>query len=523
MLTKFSLEVAKVDSGSSSVTFKIRSTDSVRRMAVSRFFVLRTLAWSRRGDYAICRALKPLLAPLSLHAQGEYLQELQNVDKFIARTRITAIENYIDWENIDHEAALVKMLEAMKLPTSYHLEVFFGDPAHLVRIKVGDQLKSEQADGWLKADPGNIYTFKRDDEHWYLHKLLATYNESGKDVIAWTNAHDTVLGRTGGILPWRERDRWGAVDRDGATCIRFIYDDVDYQDGDLVFKQGDRWIPSADLQRDDRPDPAASSAFSDPERPVEARADLDVGLLRQKTGDPANVTRASEELRAAQIGAYGLTLGQLLRCWIRVFSTRPDIHVLHDSVGAPVSAPALAALASRLPAHAHAHAAEVGPLQFSWVFKDMLAEVGSSGAGNDGGRLNLVGFEAFRWHASGADEFTAMFDDLQAEGSTFLIQEPGTSSDRAEVVFVNLGERRSFGTVAHYVTRGAESAFVWYWPKRGYWEAEALVARLVAASLPRSTPADEVVAGLCARGLSQLEAQAVQRWLGADAVLLLPA
>ncbi|MFY0540635.1 hypothetical protein [Nannocystis pusilla] len=84
----------------------------------------------------------------------------------------------------------------------------------------------------------------------------------------------------------------------------------------------------------------------------------------------------------------------------------------------------------------------------------MLAEVGSSGAGNNGGRLNLVGFEAFRWHASGADEFTAMFDDLQAEGSTFLIQEPGTSSDRAEVVFVNLGERRSFGTVAHYITRG---------------------------------------------------------------------
>ncbi|MFY0540634.1 hypothetical protein [Nannocystis pusilla] len=183
------------------MTFKIRSTDSVRRMAVSRFFVLRTLAWSRRGDYAICRALKPLLAPLSLHAQGEYLQELQSVDKFIARTRITAIENYIDWENIDHEAALVKMIVAMKLPTSYHLEVFFSDPAHLARIKVGDQLKSEQADGWLKSDPGNIYTFKRDDEHWYLHKLLATHNESGEDVIAWTNAHDTVLDRTGGILP----------------------------------------------------------------------------------------------------------------------------------------------------------------------------------------------------------------------------------------------------------------------------------------------------------------------------------
>lgn len=522
-MTKFTLDVAKVDPDRSSVTFKIRSTDSVRRMAVSRLFVLRTLAWSRRGDWGICRALKPLLAPLHLHEQGEYLGNPQTIDKFIAKTRITAIENYIDWENIDHDDALEKMLVAMKLPTSYHLEVFFSEPAHLARIKVGDQLKSEQADGWLAADPGNIYTYKRDDEHWRLHKLLATYNESGEDVIAWTNAHDTVLGMTNGILPWREGRRWGAVDSDGATCARSIYDDVDFQNGGLVFKKDDRWIPFADVQCAGPPDPAEGSAFSDPDRPVEARADLDVSLLHQRTGEPEAVTRASEEIRAAQVGTYGLTIAQLLRCWIRVFSARPDIHVLHDTASSPVSAATLAALASRLPAHAHALAAETGPMHFCWVFKDMLAEAGSSSEGHNGGRINLVGFEAFRWYASGSDEFMAMFDDLQAEGSTFLIQEPGTSSDRAEVVFVNLSERRSYGTVEHYITRGAGSAFVWYWPKRGYWEAEGLVARLAAASLPRSTPADEVVAGLCARGLGHVEAQAVQRWLGPDAALLLPA
>jgi hypothetical protein len=64
---------------------------------------------------------------------------------------------------------------------------------------------------------------------------------------------------------------------------------------------------------------------------------------------------------------------------------------------------------------------------------------------------------------------------------------------------------------------------VWYWQKRGYWEADALVARLTAGSLPSTTPADEVVAGLQARGLDPTEAQALQRWLGPDAVLLLPA
>lgn len=64
---------------------------------------------------------------------------------------------------------------------------------------------------------------------------------------------------------------------------------------------------------------------------------------------------------------------------------------------------------------------------------------------------------------------------------------------------------------------------MWYWQKRSYWEAEAILARLTAASLPSTTPVDEVVAGLCARGLEPTEAQAVQRWLGRDAVLLLPA
>lgn len=64
---------------------------------------------------------------------------------------------------------------------------------------------------------------------------------------------------------------------------------------------------------------------------------------------------------------------------------------------------------------------------------------------------------------------------------------------------------------------------MWSWPKRGDWEAKECVARLAAASLPRTTPADEVVAGLRARGLDEREAQAVQRWLGPDATLLLPA
>jgi hypothetical protein len=239
--------------------------------------------------------------------------------------------------------------------------------------------------------------------------------------------------------------------------------------------------------------------------------------------DPDVITRESEAIRAAQVEKYGLTIAQLLRCWCRVFAKRPDVHVLHATSDRSASVATLAALASRLPAHAHALAAELGSLHFCWIFKDELAGAGSREPGYNGGRINLVGFETLRWYAED-DRYDASFDVLQPEGSTVLSHEADATPADARLFFMNSGsEPRELGTVESYVTYGAQCAFVWYWQKRGYWEAEAFLARLTAASLPSTTPADEVVAALCARGLEPAEAQAVQRWLGPDAVLLLPA
>jgi hypothetical protein len=237
--------------------------------------------------------------------------------------------------------------------------------------------------------------------------------------------------------------------------------------------------------------------------------------------DPDAITRESEALRAAQIDKYGLTIPQLLRCWCRVFAKRPDVHVLHATADPPASAATLAALASRLPAHVHALAAELGSLHFCWAFEDALDEAGSRTLGFNGGRVNLCGFEPLRWYAE-PDSFDASFDVLQPEGSTILRHEAGATPADARLFFMNSGsEPRALGTVESYLTYGAQCAFVWYWQKLGYWEAEAFLARLKAASLPSTTPADEVVAGLCARSLELAEAQAIQRWLGPDAVLLL--
>ncbi len=82
-------------------------------------------------------------------------------------------------------------------------------------------------------------------------------------------------------------------------------------------------------------------------------------------------------------------------------------------------------------------------------------------------------------------------------------------------------QRYPMGTVNEYLTNGAKLGFVWYWPRREYWEAREFTKRLFDASLPRSTSAPEVVAGLVDKGLSEREAEAMVAWLGEDAVILL--
>ena len=244
----FTLLVHNVDLARAAVTFKVQSTQSARQMAVSRYFVLRTLALNGHDNHAISRRLSALTRSLARPECDRYLTNRETVDRFILRTRITALENYIDWENIDHHDALARMLAVMHLPTSYHLEVHFADPAHLEGIAVGDRLESYHADGWidgiealLAADPDNLYTFKGNDEQWRLSRFLPD--------IAWTNAEHSITRLTDGLIPWLDGQRWGAVDSDGRMIVPCTHDDIGFQNGRLCFRTGDRWRSIAELDR----------------------------------------------------------------------------------------------------------------------------------------------------------------------------------------------------------------------------------------------------------------------------------
>ncbi len=237
-----------------------------------------------------------------------------------------------------------------------------------------------------------------------------------------------------------------------------------------------------------------------------------------------------DAVNARQVEKYGRTIPELLRLWIRLFAQRPDIHVRTNTHGAPTSTATVAALTQRLPPDILALAAGSGPLHFCYVFADQREGMDGSSEGYNGGRINLVGFKHFRWWDRPAEwdfvsfKAQAMFDELQAEGSTMLSHDPGESETDALLVFddANDCERHPMGTSEEYLTQGARRGFVWYWPKLEYWEANDFVAKLFKGSIPRTSTEAAIRSGLVARGLDAAEADSMWRWLGRDAVLLIP-
>ena len=276
-----------------------------------------------------------------------------------------------------------------------------------------------------------------------------------------------------------------------------------------------------------------------------------VAALSSSAAPPAALAGATEKLAAKQaasgdrlagvratiaavdepiVARFGFSIPHLLLAYLRVFAQRPDVFVVDHRLGAPTTSRTLLRLHGQVPPEVLALASHVGALEFTWVFDADKADREGFSKGYRGGRLCFPGFENFRWWKRPKEwdwvdfDSQTMFDDLVAEGSTMLSYDPGESPTEAMLVFddANDVQRYPMGTVTEYLTRGAKLGFVWYWPRRTYWEARDFTSRLFDASLPRTTPAAEVTTALVGKGLSPAEAAGMVAWLGEDAVILLP-
>lgn len=256
-------------------------------------------------------------------------------------------------------------------------------------------------------------------------------------------------------------------------------------------------------------------------------------IAAQKAASDKRLTGVRETIASvneAQIARFGLPIGQLLMCWLRVFAKRPDVHVVKNELGAPADAATLLRYHDRVPPYLLALFADVGPLHFWWIFQQHKHRLKDHSEGYHGGRINLAGLANLRFYENHDDEDAGyagqtMFDSLQAEGSTMLAYDREEKPTDAILVFddANDCERYAMGNALEYFTPGARRGFVWYWQKADYWEARGFTALLFLHSLPRTTEESVVLHGLIEKGLSESEAQAMVRWLGEDAVILLPA
>ena len=258
-------------------------------------------------------------------------------------------------------------------------------------------------------------------------------------------------------------------------------------------------------------------------------ADADAKLAKQdaklmKKYGPA--LRAARKVHAPQIERWGLPLGSLLHAYIKAFAQRPDIHVRTRKTSGPATGTYLHIWHKKMPRWAHALYADIGETEFCWVFADQQAEMHSFSDGYRGGKLHIPSLYTFDWHKRPAswDAFTyeadAMVDRLQAEANTMLRYEPGEKRTEATLVFDDADDPRTFANWEAYLTLGAKRGFAWYWQNDDR-EGMGFVEKLFAQSLPRDTPADEVVAGLQGAGLTEAEARGIVAWLGEDAVVLL--
>lgn len=228
---------------------------------------------------------------------------------------------------------------------------------------------------------------------------------------------------------------------------------------------------------------------------------------------------------------YGLTMGELIRCYFKVLAQRPDLVVTRNHWERPTKDQTLIRWVDRMPADMLALFAEVGPFEFTWVLKDRYDEADGYSAGYNGGRINLVGLENFNWWprpdwgGHGVYEKDGTFDDLQAEGYTVLSYDPGEDPTDAELVFddANDCERFYLGNIEWYLTEGAKAGFVWYWPRMGYWEADEFTKALLDNSIPEKTTRKKVQNMLVEKGLTEEQAKGVTAWLKKDVRILLAA
>lgn len=244
-----------------------------------------------------------------------------------------------------------------------------------------------------------------------------------------------------------------------------------------------------------------------------------------------------EDYLSADRKAFGLTLGERLKLFLRMFAMRKDIYVYGEwkhskagrvpakaAFGKPTGEKVLDGMVKNgtLPIEAIAFISEINELIFRWDFLDRTSGTTGQPQGYAGGKFNFKGLGKWYPKPSYNDDFDYVeymcFDSYEPEGQAEYSYNEGEARKDASLYFnYSNEERMPMDSLEQYLTRGASMAFTFYWQRK---DGNEVLSELRKKSIPTDTPKDIIAEKLFAKGCTDEEAKCLVSWLGKDAVIL---
>lgn len=242
----------------------------------------------------------------------------------------------------------------------------------------------------------------------------------------------------------------------------------------------------------------------------------------------------------ADRAAFGLTLAERVKLFLRMFALRSDIYVYGEwkhskagrvpakaAFGKPTSEKALDNLVKNgtLPMEAIAFISEINEMIFRWDFLDRTSGTTGEPQGYTGGKFNFK--ETLKdWYPrpdydDDCDYVEYMvFDKYESEGMAEYSYDEGEERKDAKLYFNYSGDGRyAMGSLEEYMTTGLTKAFTFYWQIED--EDNEVLAELKEKSIAAGTPQDVITEKLMAKGCTKEEARCLVSWLGEGVVILI--
>jgi hypothetical protein len=221
--------------------------------------------------------------------------------------------------------------------------------------------------------------------------------------------------------------------------------------------------------------------------------------------------------------AFAFSLFDRLNAWAQIFSRRSDLEFTNE--GSPVSAneamriqrtPAAQDVLAAYPPDAGDFAQAASGFALEYRHRDDAEIAGSV-------FLSLEGFAAASVpkRVEGVRSAVVLEHDVLGTGLAAFAVRRG---DQAPSILWDLENQNAFVSLEEYLTEGARRAFAYGGAQPfGCWQTKPRASRLAQLSLPRWTSDADLTQALIERGAKPEMAVDLLKWLGKDAVLLVPA